>query len=420
VVSHFSAQLSDAAPGEKVRVAGIVTRVRPHQTKTGKSMGFVTLEDLQGNIELVVFPRTWEQFWDVFEVDSVVLVDGKVDAQSGDPKVLVDSVTTDLKTIGPVIKAPVPTLEPPISRPSLPNPEPPIFGSETATPGDDRPDDWGDTPPPPDEFPTDWKALEVAPGGFILEVGGKITEVMAPAPAAPEVVDTSHEPAVIEQAASSPTQVSTPTILEQAPVIVPPAPAAAFAPTPLELKAPVADAEASALHVEIPTKEPGVPDADTLNLQTEVATVGSEKPILATQVAAQAAELSIAKPEVSDALLNTEVPISRTEVPSLATAVPPYILPPAEAYAGQDLHMITVILRTCTDKVRDNLRLRQCYGILISYSGHDRFALQIFERNRGYRIEFPNYTTLFSPELIGRLASIVGADNIIVEPLRLH
>ncbi len=47
-------------------------------------------------------------------------------------------------------------------------------------------------------------------------------------------------------------------------------------------------------------------------------------------------------------------------------------------------------------------------------------ALQIFERNRGYRIEFPNYTTLFSPELVARLASIVGADNVVVEPLRLH
>ena len=57
--------------------------------------------------------------------------------------------------------------------------------------------------------------------------------------------------------------------------------------------------------------------------------------------------------------------------------------------------MITVILRPGADKVRDNLRLRQCYGILISYSGHDRFALQIFERSRGYRIEFPNYTTTY-------------------------
>ncbi|OGO26490.1 MAG: hypothetical protein A2136_10845 [Chloroflexi bacterium RBG_16_54_11] len=140
---------------------------------------------------------------------------------------------------------------------------------------------------------------------------------------------------------------------------------------------------------------------------------------------------------ISDAFLNTESPAFEpevstlgTEVPMLGTTitpagepakvVPPYILPPAEAYPGEDLHMITVILRPGSDRVRDNLRLRQCYGILISYSGHDRFALQIFERNRGYRIEFPNYTTLFSPELIGRLASIVGSVNVIVEPLRLH
>jgi hypothetical protein len=110
-------------------------------------------------------------------------------------------------------------------------------------------------------------------------------------------------------------------------------------------------------------------------------------------------------------------PTERSESAPPAT---PYIIPPAEVYAGEELHMVTVILRTGYDKVRDNLRLRQCYGILISYSGHDRFALQIFERSRGYRVEFPNYTTTYCAELVARLAVIVGQDNIIVEPLRLH
>jgi hypothetical protein len=50
----------------------------------------------------------------------------------------------------------------------------------------------------------------------------------------------------------------------------------------------------------------------------------------------------------------------------------------------------------------------------------DKNRPQIFERSRGYRIEFPNYTTMFCPELLARLGSIVGADNVIVEPLRLH
>jgi hypothetical protein len=98
----------------------------------------------------------------------------------------------------------------------------------------------------------------------------------------------------------------------------------------------------------------------------------------------------------------------------------PYILSPAAVYAGEDLHMITVVLRPGSDKVRDNLRLRQAYGVLISYPGHDRFALQIFERGRGYRVEFPNFTTGLCPELLARLQGLVGADNILVEPLTIQ
>ena len=48
VVSYFSSNLGEAAHEEKVRVAGMVTAIRPHQTKTGKMMAWVTLEDLAG------------------------------------------------------------------------------------------------------------------------------------------------------------------------------------------------------------------------------------------------------------------------------------------------------------------------------------------------------------------------------------
>ena len=89
-MTHFSGQLGEATDKEKVIVAGMVTRFRPHLTKDGKAMGFVTLEDIQGNIELILFPRTWEQFSDLVVVDQVIMAEGKVDASGGDPKVLVD------------------------------------------------------------------------------------------------------------------------------------------------------------------------------------------------------------------------------------------------------------------------------------------------------------------------------------------
>ena len=58
-------------------MAGLVTKFRHHQTKSGNRMGFVTLEDIQGNIELVVFPQTWEQYQGLVVLDQVLIAEGK-------------------------------------------------------------------------------------------------------------------------------------------------------------------------------------------------------------------------------------------------------------------------------------------------------------------------------------------------------
>ena len=79
--------------------------------------------------------------------------------------------------------------------------------------------------------------------------------------------------------------------------------------------------------------------------------------------------------------------------------------------------MITVVLRPSDDKIRDNVRIRQIYGTLITYPGRDRFAFQVFERGRGYLIEFPNFTTGLCPELIGRLKAFLPDESVRIEPL---
>ncbi|MCC6300106.1 MAG: DNA polymerase III subunit alpha [Anaerolineales bacterium] len=99
IVSYFSGQLPEAAHEEKVRVAGLITNVRPYMTKTNKPMGFVTLEDIQGNIELVLFPRTWDKTRAQLTVGQIVIVEGKVDSNSTPPKILVDSVRTEIKIL---------------------------------------------------------------------------------------------------------------------------------------------------------------------------------------------------------------------------------------------------------------------------------------------------------------------------------
>jgi DNA polymerase-3 subunit alpha len=101
IVTHFSAELGDAAQDESVCVAGEVTHLRPYQTRSGKTMGFISLEDLQGTIELVVFHRVWGAISAWIEPGQIVVVRGRVDSERGDPKILVDEITREIKPLDP-------------------------------------------------------------------------------------------------------------------------------------------------------------------------------------------------------------------------------------------------------------------------------------------------------------------------------
>lgn len=70
--------LSGADDGRTAKVAGVVTRVQKVFTKNGDAMLFVTLEDLSGTIEAIVFPRVLDSTRNVWERDKIVLVSGKV------------------------------------------------------------------------------------------------------------------------------------------------------------------------------------------------------------------------------------------------------------------------------------------------------------------------------------------------------
>ena len=99
IVTFFSPQLEEANHEQYVRVAGLIAGVRPYQTKSGKPMGFVTLDDMQGIIELVIFPRPWQQYRDLCEEGQIVIVDGKADTNSTPPKVLVDKIRIDFDIV---------------------------------------------------------------------------------------------------------------------------------------------------------------------------------------------------------------------------------------------------------------------------------------------------------------------------------
>jgi len=92
-VTHFSKDLAEVAHKQRVIVAGMVTHIRTTMTKkSNKQMAFATIEDLQGALELVIFPKTWEKFGALVRMETVIVVEGQVDAEGSEPKVLADII----------------------------------------------------------------------------------------------------------------------------------------------------------------------------------------------------------------------------------------------------------------------------------------------------------------------------------------
>jgi DNA polymerase-3 subunit alpha len=92
-VTAYSGDLKDESlDGQRVVVGGIVTGFRTIITKTKSTMGVATLEDLQGTIEVVVFPRLYEQTLGTWAEGAILLVAGRVDHRGEEMSVLADLV----------------------------------------------------------------------------------------------------------------------------------------------------------------------------------------------------------------------------------------------------------------------------------------------------------------------------------------
>ena len=92
-VTAYSGDLKDESlDGQRVVIGGIVTGSRTVITKSKSTMAVVTLEDLQGTLEVVVFPRTYEQTIGTWREGAILLVAGRVDHRGEEASLLADAV----------------------------------------------------------------------------------------------------------------------------------------------------------------------------------------------------------------------------------------------------------------------------------------------------------------------------------------
>ena len=75
--------------GAKEIIGGMITEKTIKHTKTNQMMAFITIEDLLGTVEVVVFPRDYEKNRDYLEADSKVFVRGRVSEEDDKPSKLI-------------------------------------------------------------------------------------------------------------------------------------------------------------------------------------------------------------------------------------------------------------------------------------------------------------------------------------------
>jgi len=95
-LTDASLQVKDLPRGSKIRAASLLTLARLEKTRTGKRMCFLTLEDLSGQWEAILFPEELSRFAHLLRVRSLLLLEGEVNERNGERSLVIK----DLKSWG--------------------------------------------------------------------------------------------------------------------------------------------------------------------------------------------------------------------------------------------------------------------------------------------------------------------------------
>lgn len=108
----------DRQDGSTITVAGLVTSVQRKITKRGDAWALVTLEDLDGAIDVLLFPSSWQLCGHLISEDAIITVRGRLNRSKEQPEIMGQEVTLPDLSDGPsgpvVISLPSTRCTPPV------------------------------------------------------------------------------------------------------------------------------------------------------------------------------------------------------------------------------------------------------------------------------------------------------------------
>jgi len=87
-----TSRIGSLKAGAEVKVGGIVSALKEKTTKRGEKMAIVTLEDLEGIVEVVVFPEAYRENREALAAEGPIFLVGRVDADETSSKVIAEEI----------------------------------------------------------------------------------------------------------------------------------------------------------------------------------------------------------------------------------------------------------------------------------------------------------------------------------------
>lgn len=88
---HLTAE-GNQYDGRMVTIGGTISRIKGTMTKKGQPMGYVTIEEYDGEVETVIFSSVWETVRPILAEDAAVAIRGRVQANERDVRVLAEEI----------------------------------------------------------------------------------------------------------------------------------------------------------------------------------------------------------------------------------------------------------------------------------------------------------------------------------------
>ena len=90
--THSTSDLIHLQEGQEISIGGIVIKVKTITTRNNERMAILGLEDLDGFVEVLEFPRVFSRYFKIAKMNSAIFVKGRINLRDKEPKIVAEEI----------------------------------------------------------------------------------------------------------------------------------------------------------------------------------------------------------------------------------------------------------------------------------------------------------------------------------------